>query len=79
MRSKDIYDPTFNGMKNNQGFIGRIILLIIAVIALKYFLHFDIIEWFKSSKAQEIIQPTIAFFKTIYFWLDDLIRNLVNK
>ena len=55
-------------MKNNQGFI----------IALKYFLDFDLVEWVKSPKAQEIIQPTITFFKTLYAWLDDFIRGLLN-
>ena len=65
-------------MKNNRGFIGRIILLIIAVIALKYFLYFDIIEWIKSPKVQSVLVPVINFFKTIYFWLDDFVRNLVS-
>jgi len=66
-------------MKTNQGFIGRILLLIIAVIALKYFLDFDIIEWFKSPRAQEIIQPTVTFLKTVYNWLDNLVRDIVGK
>lgn len=66
-------------MKNNKGFIGRIILLIIAVIALKYFLHFDIIEWLKSPQAQEIIQPTITFVKTVYTWLDGVVKNLITN
>ena len=66
-------------MKNNRGFIGRIVLLIVAVIALKYFLKFDLIEWLKSSKAQEIIQPTITFLKTFYDWLDGIVRGIVSR
>ncbi len=66
-------------MKTNKGFIGRIILLIAAIIALKYFLNFDIIEWLRSSKAQELIQPTITFFKTIYVWLDGLVKSIVAR
>lgn len=65
-------------MKNNRGFIGRIILLIVAIIALKYFLDFDIIEWIKSPEVQEVIVPIINFFKSIYFWLDNFVRNLVT-
>lgn len=65
-------------MKNNKGFIGRIILLIVAVIALKYFLHFDLIEWIKSPKVQAVLVPIINFFKNIYFWLDNFVRNLVS-
>lgn len=69
----------FSNSINERGFIGRIVLLIIAVIALKYFLNFDIIEWFKSPKAQEIIQPTINFIKTVYDWLDGLVKSVVAR
>lgn len=65
--------------KTNKGFIGRIVLLIIAIVALKYFLDFDLIEWIKTPQAQGIIQPTITFLKTVYFWVDDFIKNLLNK
>ncbi|MCX6701976.1 MAG: hypothetical protein NTX96_02150 [Candidatus Zambryskibacteria bacterium] len=66
-------------MKNNQGFIGRIILLIIAVIALKYFLNFDIIDWFKSPEGQKIIQPLVIFLTNIYKWLDGFVKTIVAK
>lgn len=65
-------------MKNNRGFIGRIMLLIVAVIALKYFLGFDIVEWIKSPKVQGVLVPIVNFFKAIYFWLDNFVRNLVS-
>lgn len=65
-------------MKKNEGFIMKIVLLIVAVIALKYFLHFDIIEWIKSPEVQKIIQPVISFIKSIYNWLDNFVRNLVS-
>ena len=64
---------------NNRGFIGRIVLIIIAVIVLKYFLNFDIIEWIKSPRAQEIIQPVITLIKDAYGWLDNFVRNIINK
>lgn len=65
-------------MEKNRGFIGRIILLIIAVIALKYFLNFDIIEWLKSPEVQAVLMPIINFFKNIYLWFDNFVRNLVS-
>ncbi len=40
---------------------------------------FDLIEWLKSSKAQEIIQPTITFLKTFYDWLDGVVRGIVSR
>ena len=68
-----------NNISKNKGFIGEVILLIVAIIALKYFLNFDIIDWLKSSKAQEIIQPAINFFKTFYAWLDGLVKSIVAR
>jgi hypothetical protein len=65
-------------MNNNKGFIMRIVLLIGAIIALKYFFHFDLFEWFKSPKAQEIIQPTITFLKSVYALLNDFVRSIVS-
>ena len=66
-------------MKKDQGFIMKIVLLIVAVIALKYFLHFDIIDWFKSPKVQEGIKPVLDIIKNIYAWLDNFVRGLVGK
>jgi hypothetical protein len=66
--------------KNNTsegGFIMKIVLLIVAIIALKYFLDFDLIEWFKSDKVQAVIQPVWTLIKDIYAWLDNFVRNLV--
>ncbi len=64
---------------SQRGFITKIILLIVAVIALKYFLHFDIIDWFKSPKVQEGIKPVLDIIKNIYAWLDNFVRGLVGK
>lgn len=66
-------------MKKDQGFIMKIVLLIVAVIALKYFLHFDLIEWIKSEKVQEAVQPVVSFIKSIYYWLDNFVRGIVGR
>jgi len=63
---------------NEGGFIMKIVLLIVAIIALKYFLDFDLIEWFKSDKVQAVIQPVWTLIKDIYAWLDNFVRNLVS-
>lgn len=64
--------------ETNKGFISRIILIIIALIALKYFFHFDVIEWLKSDKVQSILRPIINIIKSIYNYLDGLVKSLVS-
>ena len=69
-------------MKTNQtqgGFIGRIILLIVAVIALKYFLNFDIIAWIRSPEVWDRIKPLFSIVIQLYNWLDETIRSLAGK
>ncbi|HEY4505417.1 MAG TPA: hypothetical protein VJG67_01885 [Candidatus Paceibacterota bacterium] len=66
-------------MKTNQGFIGRIILLIVAVVALKYFLDFDLIAWLRSPDVQSAVQPIVSFVMSIYDWLDQVVRALVGR
>jgi hypothetical protein len=64
---------------NNRGFIGRLILLIIAIIALKYFINFDILEYLKSPEFGKLIQPIMDFLIKIYHYIDDFVRNIVGK
>jgi len=64
--------------KNEGGFIMKIVLLIAAIIALKVFLDFDLIEWLKSETVMQYVRPVIDWIKEAYYWLDDFVRNLVN-
>lgn len=64
--------------KTNEGFISRIILIVVALIALKYFFHFDVIEWIKSEQVQSILRPIINVIKSIYNYLDGLVKSLVS-
>ncbi len=61
------------------GVILKGILIIAAILALKYFLHFDLIAWLKSPQGQNIIQPIWTGIKNFYFWLDGLFRSHANK
>ncbi|GEM_PF-2890535 len=65
-------------MKNNRGFIAKIVLIIVALIALKYLFHFDVIEYLKSPQAQKYIGPVWSIIKSFYNWLDDLVRGWVT-
>lgn len=62
-------------MKKDEGFIVKIALIIVAIVALKYAFDIDVIEWVKSEQGQKIIQPFWSFIKNIYEWVDGLFRN----
>ena len=66
-------------IKNTQGgFIIKIILFIGAIIALKVFLGFDLIEWIKSEAVMQYVKPVIGWIKEAYYWLDNFVRDLVS-
>ncbi len=65
-------------MKNNQGFIIKIVIIIIAIIALKYYFQFDVIEWLKSPAVRAFWEPVWGFAITFYNWLDALVRGWVT-
>jgi hypothetical protein len=65
-------------MKKDEGFIIRIVIIIIALVALKYTFDIDVIEWFKSEQGQRIVEPFWNFIKNIYEWIDGLFRSMFN-
>ncbi len=65
-------------MKRNEGFILKIVLIIVALVLLKYFLHFDVIEYLKTPQAQKVIGPIWTAIKAFYNWLDTLVRGWVT-
>lgn len=66
-------------MKNEEGFIAKIVLIVVALITIKYYFHFDIIEWIKSDAGQKIFGPIIHYTKAFYNFLDNLVRSWVTK
>jgi hypothetical protein len=65
-------------MKTNGGFIGKMILLIVAIIALKYYFHFDIVEFFKTPEAQKFIGPIWNGIIAFYNLLDTLVKRIIG-
>ena len=72
--------------KNQKGFITTIILIVVAFIALKYILHFDIIEYLKSPQFKPVIQETLkiigilrGWLKITYDWVINILGRLFNK
>lgn len=66
-------------MKRNQGFVAKIVLIVISLIAIKYYFHFDIIEWIKSDSGQKVFGPIIHYTKLFYNFLDNLVSSWVGK
>ncbi len=65
-------------MKTNQGFIGSVLLVIVAIVLAKYVLDFDLIAWLRSTEAERIIDPIVSAVKAVYNWIDGFVRDLVN-
>jgi ABC-type phosphate transport system permease subunit len=54
-------------MKNqNSGFIYKIVLVIVALVLLKYFLNFDVIEFFRSPSFQNFFGPIWQNVKNVW-------------
>lgn len=64
--------------KYNEGFISKIVLIIIGLILVKYYFHFDIIEWIKSDAGQKIFGPIIHYTKAFYNYIDNLVKGWVS-
>lgn len=59
-----------NNFKNkDRGFVTAIIVIIIALVALKYAFHFDIVDFLKTPKVHDLIIKILAFIEKVGFWL----------
>lgn len=62
-------------MKKNQGFIMKIVIIIIALIAVKYYFQFDIVEWYNSESGQKYVGWIWTMIKDFYNWVDNYART----
>ncbi len=60
---------------NQKGFITKLIVIIIALVAIKYYFHFDLLAYLKTPEAQKVIGPVVNAIKAFYSWVDDIFRN----
>lgn len=63
----------------NKGFIGKIVLIIIAIILLKIWFDFDILKWFESEQAKSVMSSIKDFI--VYIWdkyLLEVFQGLFN-
>lgn len=76
-----------NNMKKDKGFIGIIILIIIALALLKYFLNWSIFEAAATPQGKETVGYTQNIVSTIWSYLsvpfhfvwDRILSPLLNK
>lgn len=64
---------------HSNGFITYIILIVIALVALKYAFHFDIVEYWKSAQVQGYVSTLKSWVQAIYNWVDTLVGTWVGK
>lgn len=64
---------------NSGGYIMEIVLILVALIFIKYYFNFDIVAWIKSPGPQKIIQGIWSYIKGAYNWLDGLGAKYIKK
>jgi hypothetical protein len=59
--------------------VTSIILIIIALVAVKYAFHFDIVEYWKTPQVQGYVHSIETWAKGLYDWLDKTVAHYVVK
>jgi hypothetical protein len=66
-------------MKREQGFVGIIIIVIVALALLKYFVNFDIFAAADSQHGQETIGYTGQIFRTVWSYISTPVSYAWNQ
>ncbi len=53
--------------KGSQGFIGTIVLIVLALAGLKFFFNFNVLDFFRSPGFVSVISYIKEFFEIIWF------------
>lgn len=64
---------------SQKGFIKTMIIIVIALIFVKFYFHIDPITFFTSSQFLEVIKTFKLFFISFYNWLDGIIKLIQVK
>ncbi len=59
----------------NQGFIMRIVIIVIALIFVKYYFDIDIVAWYNSPSGQKYVGWIWTMIKDFYNWVDNYART----
>jgi hypothetical protein len=63
--------------EGERGFIKTVILIVAALLAVKYVFHFDIVVWYNSPNGQKYVQPVWNIIKSFYSWADNTVRKYI--
>lgn len=66
-------------LNKNSGYITRIVLIIIALVFIKYYFDFDVVEWFKTPKIQKYVDLVWQATKNTYNWFDKIFSGWFSK
>jgi hypothetical protein len=61
-------------MKKDRGFIGILLLIIIALVLLKYFFSFSIFDFAQSEEGREVLE----YVKKVFVYLKELLVRAWN-
>jgi hypothetical protein len=68
-------------MKSNtnkqKGFVLKIVLIVVALVFVKYYFDIDIVEWYKSPSGQKYVGWIWTMIKDFYNWVDNYARTKV--
>ena len=66
-------------MKKQAGFIGRLILIVIALVLLKYFFDWSIFDAASSEQGKRTIEYIKEVFNTAWSYIDEPVLYVWNK
>lgn len=61
--------------RGDGGYIKQVILIVVALVAVKYIFHIDIVAWYNSPEGQKYAGTVWNLIKDFYFWVDSLFRK----
>jgi hypothetical protein len=66
-----------NNIQADRGFIMKIVVIVIALVFVKYYFDIDIVEWYKSPAGQKYVGWIWTMIKDFYNWVDNYARTKV--
>lgn len=67
-----------NYTNRKRGFITKIIILIVALVAIKYTLHFDIVEYVHSPQVQAYLHTAQEWAQNVYHTVDTTVNRFIK-
>ncbi|KND49386.1 MAG: hypothetical protein AB198_02825 [Parcubacteria bacterium C7867-003] len=64
-----------NTSKRNEGFVVKIVVIVIALVFVKYYFDIDIVEWYNSPSGQKYVGWIWTMIKDFYNFVDTYVRN----